>query len=273
MLQTQVYSQLLRESGLDRADALALFQAACGRGRAWLIAHDQDPVSTPDQEAFEALANRRRQGEPVAYILGQREFFSRDFRVTPAVLIPRPETELLVELALARATQAAQVLDMGCGSGCIPVTLKLERPDLQVTALDISADALEVARGNAKVLGAQISFLQSNWFAALQDESFDVIVSNPPYIEKGDLHLQQGDLRFEPRSALTDEQDGLAHLRRIIAGSKRHLQKEGWLLLEHGWDQGAAVRHLLIEAGFVQVQTWQDLAGLDRVSGGNFLPL
>lgn len=268
MSQSLTYAALLRRSGLERSDAYALFCHVTGHGRAWLIAHDQDVVLPEHETAFDSLAARRRAGEPVAYLVGEREFFGRPFTVSPAVLIPRPETELLVELALARAPQDAAVLDLGCGSGCIPVTLKLERPDLDVTAVDISPAALDEARGNASRLGAGICFLQSDWFAALAGEIFGLIVSNPPYIEQHDPHLAQGDLRFEPRHALTDEADGLAHLRRIVSGAPAHLALGGWLLFEHGWDQGPASRELLAEAGFAEVQTWTDLAGLDRVSGG-----
>ncbi|SFN03460.1 release factor glutamine methyltransferase [Formivibrio citricus] len=268
MPQSLTYAALLRQSGLDRSDALALFCHATGHNRAWLIAHDRDEVLPEHAAVFHSLAERRRAGEPVAYLTGEREFYGRPFAVSPAVLIPRPETELLVELALARAPQGAKVLDLGCGSGCIPVTLKLERPDLQVTAVDISAPSLVMAQGNATRLGAAVRFIESDWFGALAGESFELIVSNPPYIEQHDPHLQQGDLRFEPRHALTDEADGLAHLRRIVAQAPVHLTPGGWLLFEHGWDQGPGSRALLEAAGFAEVQTWTDLAGLDRVSGG-----
>lgn len=268
MLQSLTYAALLRQSGLERCDALALFLHATGRNRAWLIAHDQDIASPEHIAAFLPLAERRLAGEPVAYLTGVREFFGRSFRVSPAVLIPRPETELLVELAMARAPHGVRVLDLGCGSGCIPITLMLERPDCLVTAVDISEDALAVAQDNAARLGADIRFLTSNWFTALTGEIFDLIVSNPPYIECNDPHLAQGDLRFEPRNALTDEADGLAHLRHIIVHAPEYLTVGGWLLFEHGWDQGQGSRALLEAAGFSEVQTWTDLAGLDRVSGG-----
>lgn len=268
MPQPITYAALLRESGLARIDALVLFQHATGLNRAWLIAHDQDTVRPEHAAAFEALATRRRAGEPVAYLTGSREFFGRDFHVSPAVLIPRPETELLVELALARAPQQARVLDLGSGSGCIPVTLKLERPDLAVTAVDISPAALAVARDNAQRLGADIRCIESDWFAALANATFDLIVSNPPYIERHDPHLQQGDLRFEPHNALTDDGDGLNHIRTIVTEARDHLISQGWLLFEHGWDQGAACRALLETAGYTEVQSWRDLAGHERISGG-----
>jgi release factor glutamine methyltransferase len=262
------YAEFFRQSGLDRSDTLALFTHATGLNRAWLIAHDRDEISPEHLAALQTLIARRQAGEPVAYIVGLREFFGRDFAVNPAVLIPRPDTELLVELALARAPQNARVIDLGTGSGCIPITLKLERPDLAVSALDISPDALAVARGNAERLGAKVRFVQSDWFTAVGDESFDLIVSNPPYIHRDDHHLQEGDLRFEPRGALTDEADGLAHLRHIAHEAKSRLKAGGWLLMEHGWDQGTACRKQLADAGYADVATWQDLGGNDRVSGG-----
>lgn len=262
------YAEFFRHSGLDRSDTLALFTHATGLTRAWLIAHDRDEISPEHLANLQALIARRQAGEPVAYIVGYREFYGRDFAVNPAVLIPRPDTELLVELALARAPQNARVIDLGTGSGCIPVTLKLERPDLELSALDLSPAALETARSNAERLGAAVRFLQSDWLAAVSNESFDLIVSNPPYIHRDDAHLAKGDLRFEPRSALTDEEDGLAHLRHIVSTARAQLTPGGWLLLEHGWDQGADCRALLKQAGYANVTTWQDLGGNDRVSGG-----
>lgn len=262
------YAEFLRSSGLERSDALALFSHATHLGRAWLIAHDQDPISAAHRARLEPLFARRMAGEPVAYIVGYREFYGRDFSVNPSVLIPRPDTELLVELALARAPQNARVIDLGTGSGCIPITLKLERPDLQLSAVDLSPAALEIARHNAAQLGAEVRFVESDWLSALRLERFELIVSNPPYIHSADHHLAQGDLRFEPRSALTDEADGLAHLRSIIEQAETQLLPAGWLLLEHGWDQGAACRDLLHGAGFEAAETWQDLGGNDRVSGG-----
>lgn len=262
------YQQLLRDSGLERIDAQVLLLHVCQQSRAWLIGHGDDRAAPEHIAAFTELAGRRRAGEPVAYLVGTREFFGRDFQVTQAVLIPRPDTELLVETTLELAGPGARVVDLGTGSGCIPVTLKLERPDLTVSAVDLSLEALAVARRNAATLGADVRFLQSDWYAALTGETFELIVSNPPYIEQHDPHLAQGDLRFEPRSALTDEGDGLVHLRRIIAGARTHLAAGGWLLLEHGFDQGAACRALLHEAGFGQIATRRDLGSNDRVTLG-----
>ncbi|GLS03859.1 release factor glutamine methyltransferase [Chitiniphilus shinanonensis] len=260
--------QLLAHCGLDLVDARVLLQHAAGVSRAWLIAHGGDPLPDAAARLFETLAARRRAGEPVAYLVGAREFYGRDFAVSPAVLIPRPDTELLVELALARAPRAGRVLDLGTGSGCIPVTLKLERPDLTVSAVDLSVEALAVARNNALRLDARVRLVESDWFGALAGECFDLIVSNPPYIHADDAHLAQGDLRFEPRGALTDGGDGLAHLRRIVADAPAHLAPGGWLLFEHGYDQGAAARALLAAGDWQEIQTWSDLGDNERVTGG-----
>ncbi|WP_028455627.1 peptide chain release factor N(5)-glutamine methyltransferase [Chitinilyticum litopenaei] len=265
------YQQLLRDSGLERIDAQVLLLHVCRQNRAWLIAHGDEMASAAHAAAFAALSARRRAGEPVAYLVGTREFYGREFAVSPAVLIPRPDTELLVELALELAPPAARVVDLGTGSGCIPVTLKLERPDLFVSAVDVSPDALAVAMDNARRLGASVQFHESDWYAALAGQCFDLIVSNPPYIDQHDPHLQQGDLRFEPRGALTDHGDGLSHLRAIVAAAPAHLVPGGWLLLEHGHDQGAACRTLLHEAGFAAVATRRDLGSNDRVSLGQLV--
>jgi len=257
---------------LDPLENRILLCHATGLTRVQLITQG-DRLLTPDEAArLDDLVARRLRGEPIAYIVGRREFFGLDFQVGPAVLIPRPDTELIVELALARLPQnAPRLLDMGTGSGAIAVAVAHTRPDAAVTALDVSPDALAVAQANAAANGARVRFLHSSWFDALDAaETFDVIASNPPYIAAGDDHLAQGDLRFEPVGALTDHADGLSALRTIIAGSPRHLVPGGWLLLEHGYDQAAAVRALLLDAGFTDVQSWQDIAGIERVSGGRF---
>ncbi len=216
---------------------------------------------------------RRVAGEPIAYIVGEREFYGLSFEVTPDVLIPRPETELLVELALQYMPADARVLDLGTGSGAIAIALAHAQPDAIVTALDASPAALAVARGNAQRHSVAVELLHSDWFAALavprDMRQFDVIVSNPPYIVAGDPHLTQGDLRFEPADALTDHADGLSALRTIVSGAMSHLVAGGWLFVEHGYDQAAAVRTLLAEQGFVDGQSWKDLAGIERVSGGH----
>ena len=257
---------------LDPLENRILLCEATGLSRVQLITQG-DRALTPDEaQRLDTLVARRLAGEPIAYIVGRREFFGLDFQVGPAVLIPRPDTELIVELALERLPQGpARLLDMGTGSGAIAVAVAHTRPDADVTALDVSPDALAVAQANAAANGARVRFLESSWFDALAAfDTFDVIASNPPYIAAGDEHLAQGDLRFEPVGALTDHADGLSALRIIVAGGARHLVPGGWLLLEHGYDQAAAVRALLAKAGYTDVQSWQDLAGIERVSGGRF---
>lgn len=242
-----------------------------GVGRAWLFAHDCDPVSPQQQAAFLALLARRERGEPIAYLTGEREFYGLALHVGPATLIPRHDTELLVELALQRlpADAAARVLDLGTGSGAIALALADQRPCAVVHGCDASAEALAVARANAEALGlARVQWTQGDWWRPFEGQRFDLVVSNPPYIEDADPHLEQGDLRFEPRSALASGPDGLQDLRRIIHAAPVHLQPGAWLLLEHGSLQGAAVRSLLEAAGLVEVQTWVDLESRDRVSGG-----
>ncbi len=257
---------------LDPLENRILLCEATGLTRVQLITQG-DRALTPDEASrLDDLVARRLRGEPIAYIVGTREFFGLDFQVGPAVLIPRPDTELIVDLSLERLPQnAPRLLDMGTGSGAIAVAVAHTRPDADVTALDVSPDALAVAQANATANGARVRFLESSWFDALAAaETFDVIASNPPYIAAGDDHLGQGDLRFEPVGALTDHADGLSALRTIVAGSPRHLVPGGWLLLEHGYNQAAAVRTLLADAGFMDVQSWRDLAGIERVSGGRF---
>lgn len=253
-----------------RLEAQILFAHALGVSRAWLIGHDRDLLEAAQAAAVEHLITRRLTGEPVAYLLGEREFYGRAFKVSPAVLIPRPDTELLVELALARLPEAAAVLDVGVGSGAVAVTLALERPDCRVTAVDLSAAALAVAQDNATALGAQIECLPSDGYAAVAGRRFHLIASNPPYIAAGDPHLAQGDLRHEPALALASGVDGLDLIRRLIAEAPAHLEADAWLLLEHGYDQAAAVRDLLSSAGFSGVFSARDLAGIERVSGGYF---
>lgn len=259
---------LLKHSPLDPLETRVLLTHALQLTRVQLITQNERIFSDEEAQRLSALFERRINGEPIAYILGEREFYGLAFAVTPDVLIPRPETELLVELALERLPQGGNVLDMGTGSGAVAVAIAHTRPDANVTALDASTNALAVAQNNAARHGARVTFLHSDWYGALHDERFDLIVSNPPYIADNDVHLSQGDLRFEPRSALTDHADGLSALRIIIAGAATHLAPKGWLLMEHGYDQAAAVRALLTKQGFEEVQSWQDLAGIERVSGG-----
>lgn len=255
------------------AEARLLLGHLLGRDNAWLEAHRDDAVAEEAATEYSALAGRRAAGEPIAYLLGLREFYGRDFVVTPDVLIPRPETELLIDIAKEKlfAADSARILDLGAGSGCIAVTLALELPWATVTAVDVSAAALAVARRNAVRQAAHVEFVASDWFAALPPQRYDFIVANPPYVAAGDPHLAEGDLRFEPRDALTgpgDEGDGLSAIRRIVAAAPHWLNPGGWLFLEHGYDQAAAVRGLLEAAGFAGIEQHRDLAGIVRASGG-----
>lgn len=256
---------------LDAADADLLLAHALGRSRAWLLAHGGDAVAAADAAGFAALVERRAAGEPVAYLTGSRGFWSLDLAVTPATLVPRPETESLVELALERIPRDAEarIADLGTGSGAIALAIAKERPRARVVATDASAEALSVARDNAKrnAIG-NVEFRHGDWFAPLEGETFDLVASNPPYIALGDPHLRQGDLRFEPATALSSGSDGLDAIRTIARDAPAHLRAGGWLLLEHGWEQGEAVRALLREAGFVQIATERDLEGRDRVTLG-----
>lgn len=259
-------------------EARLLLRHVLGVGAAWLEAHREDALPRKAQDAFDALVERRGCGEPVAYLMGFREFYGREFSVTPAVLIPRPETELLVELARAKVgagdspnaphAGAAKLLDLGTGSGCVAITLALELPEALVAAADISSDALAVARANASLLGVDVNFVESDWFERFADQRFDCIVGNPPYVARGDSHLSEGDLRFEPPAALACGADGLDAIRRIIAAAPGYLMPGGWLFLEHGFDQAEAVRELLSRHGFATIEQHRDLAGIVRVSGG-----
>ena len=241
------------------------------RPRGWLFAHGGDAVDATDAENYRRLLARREQGEPVAYLVGSRGFWTLDLEVTPQTLIPRPETELLVELALERlpADRELRIADLGTGSGAIALALASERPRARIVATDASTGALDVARGNARRLGlGNVDFRQGDWFAAVGGDRFDLVASNPPYIAEGDPHLAQGDLLHEPPGALASGADGLEAIRRIIAAAPAHLAAGGWLLLEHGWTQGRAVRELLQAAGFAQVATHADLEQRDRISLG-----
>ena len=253
-------------------DAEVLLSLATGKTRTHFRAWPEKPLTGEEENTFQTLLEQRLRGRPIAHITGVREFWSREFLVTPDVLIPRPETELLVELALARIQpgQAARVADLGTGSGAIAVTLALERPKATVTALDLSPAALNVASQNAARLGADnVRFIASDWFAALPaSEPFDLIVSNPPYVAADDPHLAQGDVRFEPLSALASGPDGLDDIRLITRQAPARLKPGGWLLFEHGWDQAEAARELLVAAGFRTVDSFTDLQGHPRVSGG-----
>ncbi len=250
-----------------------LLEHVLQRDASWLIAHADDGFSDEDSARFEALIGERLRGVPVAYLIGSRGFWSMDLAVTSDVLIPRPETELLVELALQRipANVGVDVADLGTGSGAIALALARERPRARMLASDASAAALAVACGNADRMGlANVRFAQGDWCAAVGDARFALIASNPPYIAVGDAHLQRGDLRYEPALALSSGADGLDAIRTIVAGAPAHLLDDGWLLLEHGWDQGDAVRALLASAGFADVATHRDLGDRGRVTLGRF---
>ncbi len=264
---------------LDRLDAQLLVLHALGRGeqeRAWLLAHDNDAFPEAAHATLQAAVLRRAAGEPLAYITGHKEFFSLDLQVDARVLVPRPDTETLVEWALellspaATATHPARVVDLGTGSGAMALALKHTRPDLQVSAVDFSTDALAVAQTNALRLNLQVQFTQGSWLDGLQGQHFDLIVSNPPYIASADHHLAA--LKHEPLQALASGADGLDDIRSIIRQAVNHLVPGGWLLLEHGYDQAAAVRALLADAGLLHAESRRDLAGIERCSGAHLPP-
>lgn len=268
---------LLRASPLPALEARILLGHALGWRRTELITRGAEPLDEDAIARFHSLESRRVAGEPVAQLVGQREFYGLDFEVTPHVLIPRPETELLVETTLAAIadTNRPRVLDLGTGTGAIAVAIASTRPDALVWAVDRSSEALAVARRNAARLadparpGGPLTLIESDWYAALDPAlAFDAIVSNPPYIAQHDPHLEQGDLRFEPRGALTDDADGLSAIRTIVAGAGAHLKPGGTLWIEHGYDQAEAVRALLASHGFVAVESLADLAAIERTTGG-----
>ena len=257
-----------------RIEVQSLLQQVLVVPRSHLLAHPEQVLTAAQQAAYDGLLQRRLRGEPVAYILGEREFFGLNLKVTPATLIPRPDTELLVELALQRipAHGRFRALDLGTGSGAIALSIAHARPEAQVTAVDASAAALAVARENALRLGIRnVDMVRSDWFAALAGRRYGLIVSNPPYVAAGDEHLVQGDLRFEPASALVSGADGLDDIRRIVDQAGRFLEDSSWLLLEHGYDQAGAVRVLLEQCGFIGVFSAGDMAGIERVSGGKLM--
>jgi release factor glutamine methyltransferase len=269
----QQLADMLALPGNEAAiEVQTLLRCALGDvSRAWMIAHDLHELSPEQQSSFDNLLQRRLRGEPVAYILGRREFYGLDFAVGPGVLIPRPDTETLVEAALQRIPldRPCRVLDLGAGSGAVAIALALQRPAAAVKAVEHSEIALAAARRNAETLEAgNLRLVQSDWFSALGGQTFDVIVSNPPYIPAADPHLQQGDLSFEPHCALESGEDGLDDIRAIVAQAPAYLDTGGWLLLEHGYDQAQRVEGLLEGAGFGDVGHVADLAGIVRVTLG-----
>lgn len=266
---------MLRQASdrIEPTEARLLLAHALGRTDAWLYAHDDEPVDDASARRFAALVEARAGGEPIAYLTGRRGFWTLELEVNANTLIPRPETELLVELALSRlaAGSSSRVADLGTGSGAIALAIAKERPHARVMATDASEGALVVATRNAESNAIpNVEFRHGDWFAPLLGERFDLIASNPPYIADGDPHLQQGDLRFEPATALSSGRDGLDDIRDIVAHAGRHLVKGGWLLLEHGLQQGAAIRALFAEAGFSEIATERDLEMRDRVTLGRW---
>ncbi|MDP2805997.1 MAG: peptide chain release factor N(5)-glutamine methyltransferase [Gallionellaceae bacterium] len=278
-LLSQDQAVLVQNLELDASEARIevqmLLQRVLKVGRAYLFAHPERILNKSEVHDYIELFERRRAGEPMAYLLGEREFFGLNLKVTSATLIPRPDTELLVEQVLERIHIAnSKILDMGTGSGAIALALAHQRSEVSVWACDASIAALTVARENAKKLAINnVQFVESNWFSALSGQHFDVIVSNPPYIAAEDIHLSQGDVRFEPLSALASGVDGLDDIRHIVQHAGAHLNEGGWLLLEHGYDQSERVRELLIHAGFAEVFSARDLSDIERCSGGKLRAL
>lgn len=276
--QTPLLQSALGLSASDaRHEIQYLLQAVLKVNRAYLLAHSERVPSEVEYENFQAKLARRLHGEPMAYILGEREFFGLNFKVTPATLIPRPDTELLVELALEKIAVAQiagkpfRVLDLGVGSGAIALSIAHSCPDVQVTAVDFSVEALRVARENGLRLGLKnVNFIESDWFSALAGLRFDLIASNPPYIASFDGHLSQGDVRFEPVSALVSGEDGLADIRKIIEFAGAYSRGDANILLEHGYQQAVSVREILRQFGWHSVESLKDLSGIERVSVGRF---
>lgn len=264
-----------QKSPLDALETRMLLSYVGDLSRVQLITQSDCHLSLEQITTLNSLVQKRLEGEPLAYLLGEREFYGLNFKVSPAVLIPRPDTELLVELAIQHTPQHGSLLDMGTGSGAIAISIAAQRRDLQICASDISTAALEIAQFNADKLlkdRPAISFCESDWYEQISQQQFHTIVSNPPYIVKDDEHLSQGDLRFEPIDALTDHADGLSAYRKIISVAPDYLVPTGWLLMEHGYHQSQDVQTLLRDQGFSEVRSWQDLAGIWRVSGGRWQP-
>ena len=265
-------AEALSGSGIDLSEARLLLGSASGLSRAAMAAHPDAQLRQSVVETFLAAVARRRSGEPIAYLLGEREFYGLGLSVTPDVLIPRPETELLVDFALECLPRGGALLDLGTGSGAIALAVKRHLPEARVTAVEQSPQALAIASANASRHRLEVEFVHGSWFAPLGERRFDVVVSNPPYVASGDLHLAQGDLRFEPQAALVGGADGLDAIRVIVALAPRHLRAGGWLAIEHGQGQEGEVRNLLEKAGLELVSSRPDLAGIARISVGKYNP-
>ncbi|HDR2735480.1 TPA: peptide chain release factor N(5)-glutamine methyltransferase [Enterobacter ludwigii] len=262
----------LSASESPKRDAEILLEFVTGKARTYLLAFGETQLSAEQEAQLATLLARRKSGEPVAHLVGEREFWSLPLYVSPATLIPRPDTECLVEQALSRLpAQACRILDLGTGTGAIALALASERPDCEVTAVDVMPDAVALAQRNVARLGfPNVTVLQSSWFSALDNRTFGMIVSNPPYIDEHDPHLTQGDVRFEPLTALVAANEGLADIVHIVTTSRQHLLPGGWLLVEHGWTQGDAVRDVFIAAGYRAVETCRDYGGNDRLTLGQW---
>ncbi|HEM8021716.1 peptide chain release factor N(5)-glutamine methyltransferase [Enterobacter ludwigii] len=262
----------LSASESPKRDAEILLEFVTGKARTYLLAFGETQLSAEQEAQLATLLARRKSGEPVAHLVGEREFWSLPLYVSPATLIPRPDTECLVEQALSRLpAQACRILDLGTGTGAIALALASERPDCEVTAVDVMPDAVALAQRNVARLGfPNVTVLQSSWFSALDNRTFGMIVSNPPYIDEHDPHLTQGDVRFEPLTALVATNEGLADIVHIVTTSRQHLLPGGWLLVEHGWTQGDAVRDVFIAAGYRAVETCRDYGGNDRLTLGQW---
>lgn len=260
--------EIIASSKLDRLDTRVILSYVTGFSNAQLISRDDYQLNSLEYEIYTKLYTRALDGEPIAYLLGYKEFYGRSFKVTSDTLIPRPETELLVDKVLEFAKLHDSIIDLGTGSGCIAITCKLERPDLNITAVDKFSNTLIVARNNAITLNADINFICSNWFDTITNK-FDIIVSNPPYIEVNDEHLLN--LQYEPQSALTDFADGFSCIRIIAEKSSIYLKNNGWLMIEHGYNQGYIVRKIFENNGLQEIETFKDYAGLERFTIGKYI--
>ena len=270
----QLIAQCLSSgASIGPAEARILLEHATGREKTWLIAHGNEQASDAQAKNFRDLTKRRYEGEPIAYLTAKREFFGLNFFISSDVLIPRADTEKLVEAAVQRVAQNGQVLELGTGSGCIACALASQRPDLTITATDVTQTSVAVATKNTVDLGLanRVKVICTSWFDGLDLPPLAAIVSNPPYIAQDDIHLDRGDLRFEPTVALTDNHDGLFAIKIIVAGAPSRLMPMGWLMIEHGWNQGLVVRNLLTAAGFTQTESLRDLAGHERITLGQWL--